>query len=238
MQETTPNVSSPLKSQVEEILSDFLKGCDIAYPHDIQLDHSFRDDCYANAIQRGFDMNLIAKALDVGVAIADTAYRHLDNYSTRIFIAVWTGLAVCVDDNYEAYSDGLKEFFDRFSRREPQRHPVLDYFAAVTHEFPQHWGVVSSNLIVASEIDFFTSSIIDSVIKEMEVSNALLVKALRLLQHSLKIQSSMAPHFPEFTRRLSGLSRAYGVMIFPPDLDLKTWIQALPDLIYYSDHVK
>lgn len=48
----------------------------------------------------------------------------------------------------------------------------------------------------------------------------------------------MAPRFPEFNRRLSGLSRAYCIMVFPPHLDLKIWIQVLPDLIHYCDHVK
>lgn len=164
---------------MEEILSGYLKGCDIVYPHGIQLDHAFRDDCYADAIQRGFDLKLLAKPLDVGIAIADTAYRHLDNYSTRVFIALWTGLIVHIDDEYEAYSDGLKEFFDRFARRESQCYHVLDQLVTMTHEFPQHWGVVSSNLITASQMDYLTSSILDNDIKGMEVSNSLLVKVSR-----------------------------------------------------------
>lgn len=48
----------------------------------------------------------------------------------------------------------------------------------------------------------------------------------------------MAPGFPTFTRRMTGISRAYCVMVFPPELDIKTWIQVVPDLMHYIDHAK
>lgn len=35
-----------------------------------------------------------------------------------------------------------------------------------------------------------------------------------------------------------GLSRAYCVMGFPPELDLKTWIQVFPDLWLFIDYAK
>lgn len=162
-------MSSSTKSQIGQILSGFLKDCDIAYPHDVQLDHAFRDACYADAIQRGFDLKILAKPLDVGIAIADTAYQSLGSYSTRIFIAVWTALLTHIDDAYETYSDGLDQFLDRFTRRLPQRYEVLDQVATMIDEIPQHWGIVSSNLITTSEIDYLTSTIIDRAIEGMEV---------------------------------------------------------------------
>ncbi|KAF9444212.1 terpenoid synthase [Macrolepiota fuliginosa MF-IS2] len=68
-------------------------------------------------------------------------------------------------------------------------------------------------------MDYLTSTIIDSVIEGME------------------IQTSMAPGFPQFTRRMTGISRAYAIMVFPPELDLTSWIQVAPDFMHYIDHV-
>lgn len=37
---------------------------------------------------------------------------------------------------------------------------------------------------------------------------------------------------------MTGVSRAYAIIAFPPDLDLESWMQVVPDLMYYIDHVK
>jgi len=216
--ETQRTMSPAAIAEISDTLNYFLKGCDITYPHGIRLDYTYRDACYADAIRRGFDLNIMGKALDVGIAIGDTGYRHLENYSTRVFIAVWTALLTHIDDAYETYAQGLEEFFDRFLAREPQRLEVLDQLATTIHELPHHWGVISSNLITATNLDYLTSTILDRAIEGME------------------IRTSMAPGFPQFTRRMTGISRAYCVMIFPAELDIKTWIQVTPDLMHYIDH--
>ncbi|KAF5346890.1 hypothetical protein D9756_010561 [Leucocoprinus leucothites] len=213
---TTMSIS--MKSQIQEILSDFLKQCDIKFPRDVKLDESYRDACYADATRRGLDLALLSKPLDVGIAIGDTAYRHLENYSTRIFIAVWTGLMTHIDDYYEVYAEGLKEFTSRFIRQEKQMYPVLDRVVEMSQEFREHWDTIGANIILAAELDFLTSTILDSTIEGMEV------------------QSKMAPGFPQFTRRMSGISRAYCFQVFPPDLDVKQWIQVTPDFLHFIDH--
>lgn len=158
-------------SEIREILADFLNQCDITYPRDICLDQSYRAACYTDAMKRGFDTELLKKPLDVGIAIGDTAYKHLDNYSTRVFIALWTGLLTHIDDFYEVYSDGLKDFFHCFIHQKPQRHEALDQVVAMIREIPQHWGTISSNLILTTEMDYLTSTIIDGAIEDMEVSD-------------------------------------------------------------------
>ncbi|KAF9449632.1 terpenoid synthase, partial [Macrolepiota fuliginosa MF-IS2] len=205
-------------SQIKNILADYLKQCDITYPRQVCLNESFRADCYADAERRGIDVEALKGSLNAGIGLASTAYRHLHNYSTRVYIAVWTGILIQIDDYYEAYFDGLKEFSQRLIRQQPQRYPVLDPLVTMTHELSQHWGAVASTLILTTQIDFLTSTIIDNVIEGME------------------IKSSMAPDYPQFTRRMTGVSRAYAIMSIPPELDLKSWIQVLPDLIHYIDH--
>ncbi|KXN91883.1 Trichodiene synthase [Leucoagaricus sp. SymC.cos] len=207
-----------MKSEIERILSKFLKDCDIPYPHGIRMDETFRTDCFADATHRGFDLNLLARPLDVGIVVAHTSYSHLENYSTRVFIAVWTGLMTHIDDYYEVYADGLKEFTSRFIRQEPQKYKVLDQVVEMTREFGDHWDTIGANLVLTAEFDYLTSAIIDSAIEGMEV------------------KTSMAPDFAGFTRSMSGISRAYCCQVFPPNLSVKDWIQVTPDFLYYINH--
>ncbi|KAF5346820.1 hypothetical protein D9756_010548 [Leucocoprinus leucothites] len=214
----TTTMSVSMKSQIQEILSNFLIECDIKFPREVVLDQTYRDACYADATRRGFDLPLLSKSLDVGIAIGDTSYRHLKNYSTRVFIAVWTGLLAHIDDHYAGYADGLREFSNRFMRQEKQMYPVLDNLVEMTREFGDHWGTIGANIIFGAELDFVTSTIIDGAIEGMDV------------------ECKMAPGFPQFTRRMSGVSRGYAVQAFPPELDVKEWIQVIPDLWHFIDH--
>lgn len=176
--------------EIKGILTDFLNQCDIIYPRGIYLDPSYRAACYADAMRRGFDMELLMKPLNVGIAIGGTAYRHLDNYSTRVFIAVWTALLTHTDDCYEVYSDGLKDFFHCFIHQKPQRYQVLDQIVTMIREIPQHWGTIPSSLIFTAQMDGLTSTIIDSTIEDMEVSDYPSV----LPKYSLPHRSSLQWH--------------------------------------------
>ncbi|KAF9442328.1 terpenoid synthase [Macrolepiota fuliginosa MF-IS2] len=206
------------KLQIRNILADYLKQCGIVYPRQVRLDESFRADCYADAERRGFDMEAIKGSLDTGIAFVATSYQHLDNYSTRVYTAVWSGIMTQMDDYYETYSDGLGEFSSRYIHREPQCHQVLDQLVTMMHELPQHWGAIATGLILTTQMDFLTSLIIDSVTVGME------------------IKPLMAPEYPLFSRHMTGMSRAYAIIAFPPELDLKSWIQVLPDLMHYINH--
>ncbi|KAF9439877.1 hypothetical protein P691DRAFT_768667, partial [Macrolepiota fuliginosa MF-IS2] len=62
-------MSPAMMSQIKDILAGFLQQCDIIYPRQISLDQSFQAACYADAERRGFDMELLKKPLDVGIAI-------------------------------------------------------------------------------------------------------------------------------------------------------------------------
>jgi hypothetical protein len=112
----------------------------------------------------------VSKQLDVGVVIGDTAYRHLDNYSTRVFIAVWTGVMTHIDDCYDVYADGVVEFSTRLMRQERQVYPILDTLAEMSKEFADHWSTLGADMILAGELDFLSSLRIDVCIKDMKVS--------------------------------------------------------------------
>ncbi len=184
-----------LASEIEAILTQFLQRCDIVYPQDVGLDSSYREACYHEAKLRGFDLAILGKSLDVGIAIGGTAYRHLQNRSTQIFVAIWSALAAHIDDSYELYAEGLGDFVDRFLAHEPQRFEALDYFASVVREVPKHWRLISSNLITTTGMDFLTSTIIEGEAKQMEVSDprtlALLCSLIRIID--LHLQGSWVP---------------------------------------------
>ncbi|KXN81005.1 Trichodiene synthase [Leucoagaricus sp. SymC.cos] len=181
------------------------------------MDETFRADCFADATRRGFNLKLLAGPLDVGIAFAQASFSHLDNYSSQIFIAVWTGLLVHIDDCCELCIDGLKEFTIRFVCREPQKCRALDHLAEMTKELSDRWGAIAANIILAAEIDYIAASMIDPEIKGMEVR--------------------LTPDFPQFTREMSGVARAYSCQVFSPSLDVRKWIQVVPDCSYYIDHV-
>jgi hypothetical protein len=131
-----------MKQEIESILSTFLKSCDIVYPRDWRLDQSFRDACYADATRRSFDLKLVAPYLEIGIHSADSSFRHLENYSTRVFLSLWLALMTHIEDAYALYTDGLKEFSSRFMRQEPQLYPVLDRLAEMSRQFSEHWNAI------------------------------------------------------------------------------------------------
>ncbi len=195
-------------SHIRDSLTHFLKECGITYPRDVRLDQSYRAACYADATRRGFDLGVLGKSLDVGIAIGDTVYRHLKNDSTRIFAAVLTGLLTYLDDAYETHAQGLEEFLDHFIRREPQRDGVLDHLATIIHEIPGHWGIISANLITTSVVDFLTSTIIDRTIEGMEVGH---LSRKKIQPHSLSSSDpgidspGLSPVHPPNDRYLTNL---------------------------------
>ncbi len=152
-------------------MTRFLKGCDIVYPRNVHLDPSYIAACYSEAKRRGFDIAVLGKTLDVAIALGDTNYRHLQNYSTRIFIAMYTAVAAHIDDSYHLYKEGLEDFVDRFLRHEQQQFEALDHWAALIREIPEHWGSTASNFITLASMDFIASTVIEGRIEEMKVSN-------------------------------------------------------------------
>ncbi|KAJ3562779.1 hypothetical protein NP233_g9362 [Leucocoprinus birnbaumii] len=206
---------------LRNLVVSFLKVWDVTVPHDLSVDPAFREACRMDAARRGIDSKLYAVEFDIGVSFADTAYRHLKDESTRIFIAVWTTLILRIDDHYEDYADGLSEFSYRLSRNEPQRYTLLDELAVMTQGFHQHWGPIASGFMVSGELDFFTSMAVEKCMEDMEI----------------QVSSAPAITFPKFVRSMTGISRAYACMIFPADLDIRDWLQAVPDCMDLLDYI-
>ncbi|KAF8889652.1 isoprenoid synthase domain-containing protein [Infundibulicybe gibba] len=200
-----------IRADIQEVVRYFLSRCSIplcvtAY------DHAFENICYKEAHRRGYpvsetlESHSIHPFLPGGVVMATTAYRHLTDQSTRIFIALYTAFLIYLDDVFRHDVSAISQFNDRFINQQPQGDAVLDSFANLLLECPQHFGRFASNMIVTSTLNLVTAMLLEYETCGMTLS----------------------PHvqgFPTFSRNLSGASEAYALFIFPPEIPLQSYIQ-------------
>ena len=50
--------------------------------------------------------------------------------------------------------------------------------------------------------------------------------------------STEAPNYPYFVRTLTGVAEAFAIIIFPADVPLEAYIQALPDIAIFINVTK
>lgn len=101
--------------------------------------------------------------------MATTAYAHLPNESTRIFIALYTAFLIYLDDVFQKDVDRVSVFNDRFIQGQPQEDPVLDSFAALLHEIPNHYGRVVSNIMLTSTLNLVNALLLEHETQTMPV---------------------------------------------------------------------
>jgi len=123
-----------------------------------------------------------------GVVMATTAYAHLNNKSTQILIALYTAFLIYLDDVFQHDVELVYCFNERFILCQAQDDPVLDGFASLLHEFPQHFGRVVSNIMITSTLNLVTALLLEFETQDMKV---------RLIQVDLKIAS--ANNVPSFS---------------------------------------
>lgn len=216
----TPNVNNEMTEDVREIVQTFLKGCKLIFPRVI-FDRAFHQQCCEDAARRRFplegDYNL-RPFIPGGVSIATTAYAHIPDKSTRIWIALFTACAIYVDDRFLKDSHLISEFQERFICGNHQGDPALDAFASLLRETYVHYDPVAANFILTSTLNGITAIILEEDTKNMQVVSA-------------------GVRYPTFSRRMSGAADAYGILAFPRTLRLDSYIQALPEIINYINNV-
>lgn len=136
-----------------------------------------------------------------GVVMATTAYAHLDNKSTQIFIALYTAFLIYLDDVFQHDVEHVYCFNERFILCQAQDDPVLDGFASLLREFPQHFGRVVSNIMITSTLNLVTALLLEHETQDMKV---------RLIQIDLKIASA---------NNVSSFSLHWTPIIIPPFLE-------------------
>ena len=162
------------KGAIREIMESMLLKMDVPYnvtPYDQKL----HDICCQRAIEQGYPMSSDRSELSLlpfipsGVIMSATAYTHIENEATRVFIALYTAFLVYVDDVYERDNSAVRVFIERFVRGEKQLEPVLDGLAHFLPEIADHYEPVVANIILTATLNLINASTLEFQTQGMKV---------------------------------------------------------------------
>ncbi|TFK66360.1 terpenoid synthase [Pluteus cervinus] len=206
------------KAEIRHIIEKFLSDCHLDFAI-VPFEKEFYQECCDEVLRRGYSMGTeehsLRRCLHVGVGITTTAYAHLPRRDTQMFIAIYTGLLVYVDDACQRDVNLVKQFNRRFITGQPQADPILDSLAKHLHEFPDHYDPFVADLMLTSTLNFITAQVLEWELKSMRVPND-------------------ANKFLSFTRILSGASEPFALFVFPADIPFQSHIHSLPEVMVYS----
>lgn len=229
----------PYTQEVKGICESLLDR--IQTPFQIRpVDPPFKADCFQAARDRGVPLDgcyNIEPYLNAGIAIAALAYAHLE-YELRMYVALYTGIAIAVDDACKNDIDMLKNFTDRFYRGVAHGHPIMDSYDSIVREMvvPGRFDPFTSGTILQAALDY-----IIGMVFEYEIQDSL----VRVVQTILRFfltggQDSPKPakEFATFVRDLTGIGRMYAVLMFPRGLPLRSWMEVIPAAMRYIHIIK
>lgn len=206
--------------KIRSVIKDFLSRCSIPLLM-TPFDNNFLNTCCEEAGRRGYPLDSFPAATSLrpfmvgGVVMATTAYAHLPLVRTRIFIAIYTAFLIYLDDVFQSRIDAVRGFNQRFIKKQPQGDAVLDAFAGFLHEFPAHFGLVASNIMVTATLNLVTALLL-----EQEMRNLTVRRIFRTLvaANTQPIDSSPPLHIasPPFHAQCRELRRHMRFLPFPP----------------------
>lgn len=167
------NPRQELEDGVRTIVTEFLSKCKltayIPYSPDAAI---FERECLAEAYRRGYDIVQLTKHLHVGILVSNAAYFY-QSKELKLYIAYFTALMLCVDDNYDLQTDGIIHFMERYQRGE--RHPtqVLNNIADLLADTPSFFNPVATNLIMCSSFLFMNAMVIENITHGQKVSTSI-----------------------------------------------------------------
>ncbi|KAF8921882.1 terpenoid synthase [Mucidula mucida] len=174
------------------------------------------DLCCEEAISRGYSLDdpslaiFFTTCVPGGITTASTAYGHLENPSPRVYIALYTAFLFYLDDTFASNVAGLSTFHVRLCRAESHGNMVLDFFSSFLCDMHAHFDVMAADLIITSALNFVTGLVLEHRMKTIKLSPT-------------------AKQFPKFARGLSGAMAAFALFVFPPEVPVDSYIQALPE---------
>ena len=148
-------------------------------------------------------------------------YYPSHSLAVRLHIAIYTWLAVYIDDDEEGNED-LAGFQTRFQKGEPQPSALLERFAEVLRDVPTYFEPLVANFIVSSSVQFVNATLLE---RRGEFQR---------LQHCKE-----ASGWPDYVRDRTGVPEAYAYFAFPKDEcpDMGAYLQAIPDMMTYVNYV-
>ena len=160
---------------IRDIIAELLSRCDLPY-HRTPYDHDLHDLCIQECKLKGYPIGKshgkasILRHIPCGVIMASTAYAHLKNRSTQVFIAMFTAYLIWMDDAYTQNVTGVDYFTARFVTGQQQATECLDGLARLLRETTLHYHGIQANLILMASLNFITSTILDFETQGMVVS--------------------------------------------------------------------
>ncbi|KAF8803257.1 terpenoid synthase [Phlegmacium glaucopus] len=210
---------------IRDVITEMLSQCHIPY-YRTPYDHDLHDLCIQECKLKGYPIDKahgkdsILKYIPCGVIMASSAYGHLKTRSTQVFITIYTAFVTWVDDTYTEHVRGIDTFNERFVTGQQQANDVLDGLARLLREINLHYYGTQANLILTSALNFITSIILEFETKGLTVS-------------------PHAKSYTTFLRVMSGVCEAYSIFTFPPEVPMKYYVQAVPELCliinYFND---
>ena len=157
-----------------------------------------------------------------------------------MFIALYTAFLVRLDDAYAGDIKGLNSFNERFVNGQKQADEGLDGFDRFLRETSLHYHGIPANVILTASLNYVTSIILEYETQEMMVSLCWMDGWFRLVSLMFIISqvSPKAKSYTNFLRILSGVGEGYTMFIFPPEVPVKSYVQAVPDLCLFINHFK
>ncbi|PPQ64142.1 hypothetical protein CVT24_008772 [Panaeolus cyanescens] len=211
----SPDLATPIRN----IVTDMLATCQVPYSI-LPYNQELHDLCIEECLRKGYPLDRngleysIEKYIASGIYMSP-AYKHLPNIATKAWIAIFTAFASCIDDvmTMENVSH-LEVFGQRLISGQQQANPLLDGFARLLKEIPDHWRGLQGDIILGSSISFVAGCIIE-------------------IQTEGEQPSVHARRYPTFYRVLSGVSEAYSMFIWPPEVPFQNFIQSVPEISMY-----
>ncbi|EJD35168.1 terpenoid synthase [Auricularia subglabra TFB-10046 SS5] len=153
--------------------------------------------------------------LEVGVRITQMAYGHVKSTDARVWMAIYNGFAICLDDVYaQAPDDAVDLFMPRMLSGQKQPYPNLERFAAHLRDVSHHLDELRTGLFLMSTFNWVISLQVDRVMAEHPVPPA-------------------ATGFGVWCGQMSGVCGAYGMLIFPPEVPAHVIAPTVPDMMIF-----
>ena len=116
-------------------------------------------------------------------------------------------------------------------------HPLLDLFGDILRSSYDHFLPSCANLVVSSSLDFVTGLVVDHDLQNMQVHCLSRICGYFDVRRVFQVNKN-AISYPRWVRTVMGVSTAFVIFTFPPDIPLASYVQILPNMVNYIDDVK
>ncbi|KAF8554184.1 terpenoid synthase [Imleria badia] len=208
---------------IRTILRSLLKEHDISY-RVTPFDDKLYQECIDVAVRRGYPMDgdhSLMWYLPDGVKYVATTSRHYTHRPRQVWMALYIAANYFVDDlpcRFPSEISNIYLFNDRFIKSQEQGNAILGALADIVRQAPDVFQPVLSNLIITSTLDFMTATLVDCETTSMQISSA-------------------ARQYPTYHRDMSGFADAPAFMVFPPEIPLTEYIQAIPEVMQFINEL-